>query len=91
MLYTVDMRAKLKFKIMLITSRWVIISYLDTCYQKIYKNEHIHNIANCHYVKQTSTSKQTCVTQSGTFVCKMNTVIATYLAFLSTVNETLNV
>lgn len=28
---------------------------------------------------------------SCTFVCKMNTVIATYLTFLSAVNETLNV
>lgn len=58
----------------------------------------MHNIANCHHVINNPVHVQANkhvshnhAHVSCTFVCKMNTVIATYLAFLSAVNETLNV
>lgn len=58
----------------------------------------MHNIANCHHVINNPVHVQANKHVSHnhahvlcTFVCKMNTVIATYLAFLSAVNETLNV
>lgn len=58
----------------------------------------MHNIANCHYVINNPVHVQANkhvshnhAHVSCTFVCKMNTVIATYLAFLSAVNETLNI